>query len=222
MQRGQPGGWRIILQIQSLGILYTNVPWSCRPYQYSNSITCTDSTIAQTEDEGLSTNIWCYGASDVKSWNSPVVPRSEKNSAGWTTQLRTLWPRGAAKKKNKEENEIFKYDSPAVMKNRMSHFRTTRPHVMMVTLSLERETRFLPGRFFLLRKKYSLQQQNFSLFLMLWNQRDCRHLFSFYALVDIVVRFFDTNLSLLICLFVIEVKRKEVVTMTSLRYSSKT
>ena len=93
---------------------------------------------------------------------------------------------------------------------------------MMVTLPLERETRFLPGRFFLLRKKYSLQQQNFSLFPMLWNQRDCRHLFSFYALVDIVVRFFDTNLSLLICLVEIEVKRKEVVTMTSLRYSSKT
>ena len=147
MQRGQPGGWRIILQIQSLGILYTNVPWSCRPYQYSNSITCTDSTIAQTEDEGLSTNIWCYGASDVKSWNSPVVPRSEKNSAGWTTQLRTLWPRGAAKKKNKEENEIFKYDSPAVMKNRMSHFRTTRPHVMMVIQFGARDS-FSPWKIF--------------------------------------------------------------------------
>ena len=106
MQRGQPGGWCIILQIQSLGILYTNVPWSCRPYQYSNSITCTDSTIAQTEDERLSTNIWCCGASDVKSWNSPVVPRSEKNSAGWTTQLRSLWPRGAAKKKKQTKRKM--------------------------------------------------------------------------------------------------------------------
>ena len=221
MQRGQPGGWRIILQIQSLGILYTNVPWSCRPYQYSNSITCTDSTIAQTEDEGLSTNIWCYGASDVKSWNSPVVPRSEKNSAGWTTQLRTLWPRGAAKKKIKRKMRYLS-TIPQQWWRIEWVISGRRDRMWWWSLNLERETRFLPGRFFLLRKKYSLQQQNFSLFPMLWNQRDCRHLFSFYALVDIVVRFFDTNLSLLICLFVIEVKRKEVVTMTSLRYSSKT
>ena len=221
MQRGQPGGWRIILQIQSLGILYTNVPWSCRPYQYSNSITCTDSTIAQTEDEGLSTNIWCYGASDVKSWNSPVVPRSEKNSAGWTTQLRTLWPRGAAKKKTKRKMRYLS-TIPQQWWRIEWVISGRRDRMWWWSLNLERETRFLPGRFFLLRKKYSLQQQNFSLFPMLWNQRDCRHLFSFYALVDIVVRFFDTNLSLLICLFVIEVKRKEVVTMTSLRYSSKT
>ena len=221
MQRGQPGGWRIILQIQSLGILYTNVPWSCRPYQYSNSITCTDSTIAQTEDEGLSTNIWCYGASDVKSWNSPVVPRSEKNSAGWTTQLRTLWPRGAAKKKIKRKMRYLS-TIPQQWWRIEWVISGRRDRMWWWSLNLERETRFLPGRFFLLRKKYSLQQQNFSLFPMLWNQRDCRHLFSFYALVDIVVRFFDTNLSLLICLFVIEVKQKEVVTMTSLRYSSKT
>ena len=113
MQRGQPGGWRIILQIQRLGILHTNVPWSCRPYQYSNSITCTDSTMAQTEDEGLSTNIWCCDASDVKSWNSPVVPRSEKNSAGWTTQLRTLWPRGAAKKKQQKGKWDIKVRFPS-------------------------------------------------------------------------------------------------------------
>ena len=34
--------------------------------------------------------------------NSPVVPRSEKNSGGLTTQLRPLRPRGAAK--TKQEN----------------------------------------------------------------------------------------------------------------------
>ena len=106
---------------------------------------------------------WCCGASDGKSWNSPVVPRLERNSARSTAQLRTVWPRGAAKKKKKtdeEENEILEYDSQAVMKNRMSHFWTTRPDVMMVTLSLERETHYLRGRFFPLWRKYSLQQQN--------------------------------------------------------------
>ena len=46
--------------------------------------------------------------------------------------------------------------------------------------------------------------------------------FVFYALVDIVIRFFDTDLSVLIRLSVIEVKRKEVVTVTCVRYSGKT
>ena len=64
------------------------------------------------------------------------------------------------KKTDEEENEILEYNSPAVMKNIMNHFRTTRPHEMMVPLSLKRETHFLRGRFFLLGKKYSLQQQN--------------------------------------------------------------
>ena len=65
------------------------------------------------------------------------------------------------KKTDEEENEILEYNSPGVMKNIMNHFRTTRPHEMMVPLSLKRETHFLRGRFFLLGKKYSLQQQNF-------------------------------------------------------------
>ena len=47
---------------------------------------------------------WCCGASDGKSLNSPVVPRLEKNSAMSTAQLRTVWPRGAAKKKKKKKD----------------------------------------------------------------------------------------------------------------------
>ena len=47
----------LFLQIKSLDILYPNVPWSCRPYWYSNVITCTDSTVEHTEDEGLGANI---------------------------------------------------------------------------------------------------------------------------------------------------------------------
>ena len=46
--------------------------------------------------------------------------------------------------------------------------------------------------------------------------------FFVYVLVDIVICFFETDLSLLTCLSVIKVKRKEVVTMTSVRYSCKT
>ena len=46
--------------------------------------------------------------------------------------------------------------------------------------------------------------------------------FFVYVLVDIVICFFETDLSLLICLSVIKVKRKEVVTMTSVRFSCKT
>ena len=46
--------------------------------------------------------------------------------------------------------------------------------------------------------------------------------FVFYALIDIVIRFFDTDLYVLIRLSVIEVQRKEVVTLTSVRYSGKT
>ena len=51
----------LFLQIQSLDILYPNVPWSCRPYRYSNVISCTDSTVEHIEDEGLGANILVWG-----------------------------------------------------------------------------------------------------------------------------------------------------------------
>ena len=51
---------------------------------------------------------------------------------------------------------------------------------------------------------------------------DCRHLLFLYAFVDIAIRFFNIDLSLLIHFSVIEVKQKEVVTVTSVRYSCKT
>ena len=47
---------------------------------------------------------WCGGASDDKSLNSLVVPRLERNSARSTAQLRTVWPRGAAKKKKEKKD----------------------------------------------------------------------------------------------------------------------
>ena len=60
---------------------------------------------------------WCCGASDGKSLNSPVAPQKKK-------------------KTDEEENDILEYDSLAVMKSGM------RSHVMMITLSLERETHY--------------------------------------------------------------------------------
>ena len=51
---------------------------------------------------------------------------------------------------------------------------------------------------------------------------DCRHLLFLYAFVDIAIRFFNTDLSLLIRFSVIEVKQKEVATVTSVSYSCKT
>ena len=145
-------GGVLFLQIQSLGILYPNVPWSCRPYRYSNVITCTDSTIEHTEDEGLGANSFVL---QCVRWQKLELSRRtsirEKFSHVNRSASNCLTLRSSKKKKTKtdeEENEILEYDSLAVMKNRMSHFWTTRPHVMMITLSLERETRYLRGRFF--------------------------------------------------------------------------
>ena len=63
---------------------------------------------------------------------------------------------------------------------------------------------------------------NFSLFSLLWNYGLPSPLFFFYTFVDIAVRFFDTDLSLLIRFSMIEVRQKEVVTATSVSYSCKT
>ena len=56
----------------------------------STITTCTDGTTECTEDEGLGANIWCCSASafcqtgdnNGKSWNSPILPLPERNSAG--------------------------------------------------------------------------------------------------------------------------------------------
>ena len=56
----------------------------------STASTCADGTTERTVDEGLGANIWCCSSSafcqtgdnNGKSWSSPIVPLSEKNSAG--------------------------------------------------------------------------------------------------------------------------------------------
>ena len=164
LKEDNPLGGVLFLQIQSLDILYLNVPWSCRPYRYSNVIICTDSTVEHTEDEGLGANILVLRC--VRWQKLELSCRTsirEKFSQVNCSASNCLTSRSRKKKKKKtdeEENEILEYDSLPVMKNGMSHFWTTRPHAMMITLSLERETRYLRGRFFPLWRKYSLQQQN--------------------------------------------------------------
>ena len=71
--------------------------------------------------------------------------------------------------------------------------------------------------------KYSLQQQLIILYFPCYGTMGSLSPFVFfYAFVDIAIRLFATDLSLLIRFSVIEVKQKEVVTVTSVRYSCKT
>ena len=72
--------------------------------------------------------------------------------------------------------------------------------------------------------KYSLQQQLIILYFPCYGTMGSLSpfVFFFYAFVDIAIRLFATDLSLLIRFSVIEVKQKEVVTVTSVRYSCKT
>ena len=71
------------------------------------------------------------------------------------------------------------------------------------------------------RKKYSLQHNCFELIFfypLLWNYE----IADWDLVVDSVIRFLDTDLSLLERFSLIVVKRKEVVTVTSALYSCKT
>ena len=85
-----------------------------------------------------------------------------------------------------------------------------------VTLSLERDS-FSPQKIFPVSEEvFALTAElcsiNFSLIISLVME----------ALVDTVIHFFDTELSLLLCFSGVEVKRMEVVIVTSLCYSCKT
>ena len=110
---------------------------------------------------------------------------------------------------------MLEYDSPAVMNNRMSQSRMTRPHLMIVTLFGTRDF----GRSICFNSRIVF---SWIFFISLVMEATGLPSPFFYALGDIVIRFFDTDLSLLIFFCVIEVKQKEVVTVTSVRYSCKT
>ena len=192
-------------------------------------ITCTDGTRERTEDEGLGANIWCCSASafcqtgdnNGKRWNSPIVPLSERNLARWTGQPRTLWPRGVARKGRRGSWDVRVrflkwWWRIGRRRDRMWRWRES---------ICRKRGKFSARKSFSLWKKYSLQQQNFVslifLYVPFYGTMGLPSPF-FYAFVDIAIRFFDTDLSLLMRFSVIEVKQKEVVTVTNVGYSCKT
>ena len=87
--------------------------------------------------------------------------------------------------------------------------------------SLEQEANFLLRRVSRLGKSIRFNSSLFFFIFFVMELWDRCHFF-FYAFVDIAIRLFATDLSLLIRFSVIEVKQKEVVTVTSVRYSCKT
>ena len=137
---------------------------SAIPTYHSNNITCTNSNIEYAEHEGLGANILVLRCVRWKKLELSRRTSIREKFSHVNRSASNCLTSGSSKKKKKktdeEENEILELDSLTVMKNRISHFWTTRPDVMMVTLSLERETHYLRGRFFPLWRKYSLQQQN--------------------------------------------------------------
>ena len=104
----------------------------------------------------------------------------------------------------------------AVMKNRISHFRTARPYVIMVTFHLWNERLIFSSEEFTASEELftltaELRSVNYILFPLLWNYGIAVTLCRFMYMLTLFHRLFDTVLSLLICFSVIEVKRKEVV-----------
>ena len=78
-----------------------------------------------------------------------------------------------------------------VIKNWISHFQTTRPHVMMMLIFSSED--------FPLRKKYSPQQKKCVLLIFIYfpgcGTLDFDHLLLSYALVNIVIRFFNFSVT---------------------------
>ena len=114
---------------------------------------------------------------------------------------------------------MSEYDSPS--SNEESADKETAYDVDEIP-SLEREANFLLRRVSRLGRSILFNSNFFFLFYLLWNYGIAVTFCFFYAFVDIAIRFFNTDLSLLIRFSVIEVKQKEVVTVTSVRYSCKT
>ena len=104
----------------------------------------------------------------------------------------------SSRKADEGENDILEYDFLAVMTNRMSDFQMTRPHVMMMTYHLWNKRHLFTMEDFpqFGRSVCLLCSVNFPLFSFLWNQWDCRQILLLCALVDFVICFFDTDLSL--------------------------
>ena len=122
---GQPIRRRNIKQIQILGILYPNVPWSCRPYQQFNRYhLCRwhHRTYRRWRIGRKHSLQQCISSlSDRKQrWQElelPVVPLLERSSAGRTRVSLECSDfekqRENSGKQDGEENWILEYDSPS-------------------------------------------------------------------------------------------------------------
>ena len=121
----------------------------------------------------------------------------ERNSAGWTNQPRTLWLQGAARKLR------------ATRRRGRWNIGERFPEWWWWHSIFGTRGWFLPRKGFLLRKKYSLQQHNcvqlIFLYLRCYGTMGLPWPLVFYTLVEIFIRFFDTDLLVLIRLSVIEV-----------------
>ena len=184
--------------------------WTCHdPVGHTSNSTVTTSTgdsTEHTEDKGLGVNICCSSASELcqtgnndgNSWNSTFEPLSERNLARRTGQPRTLWLRGTAGKQRETRR-----------KGRWN-IRVRFPVWWWWQSIFGTRSWFSSRKRFPPPKMYSLQQQNCVQwsFLYLPSYETMRlrpSSFVSYALVDILIRFFDTNLSVLTRSSVIEV-----------------
>ena len=159
---------------------------------------------------------WCCGASDGKSLNSPVVPRLERNSARSTAQLRTVWPRGAAKKKKeKKDRRRGKWDIrvrfPTSDEESNESFLDDETACDDDLFIFGTRDSLSPRKIFTALEEVFVSTANcvqvtFRNFPCYGSKGISVTFFLFYALVDIVIRFLDPDLSLIIYLSVIEVK----------------
>ena len=164
----------------------------------NSTVTTADGTTEHTEDEGLGVNICCSTVSSLSDrkqrWQElelPVIPLSEKNLAGRTGQPRTLWLRGAVRKQQ-ETRRRGRWNIEVQFPE------WWRWHSIFGTRGW-----FLPQKGFSLRKKYSPQQQNCVQLIFLYLR--CYGTMKlpwpwplvFSALVEIPIRFFDTDLSVI-------------------------
>ena len=125
--------------------------------------------------------------------------------------------------KDEEEDGMLEYDSPS--NDEESAYDETACDVGEIS-SLEGEANFLFGRVSRFGRSIRFKSRilfSYIFFLFfVFGICDRRHLLLLYAFVDIAIRFFNTDRSLPMLFSVIEVKQKEVVTVTSVLNSCKT
>ena len=186
----------------------------------STVTTCADGITEHTEDEGLSVNICCSSASalcqtgnnDGKSSNFPSYLYHRKIQSVEPVSLERSDFEGQQEnsgKQDEEEDGMLEYDSPSD--------DDIPPVEWEAYFYLGRDSRLGRSIHFNSRIVFSY----FFLISVVMKPWDCRDLLCFMHLLKLLF-VSDTDLPLSICLAVIEVWWKEVVTETSVRYSCKT